>query len=79
MTFQDQVALVTGANSGIGRATADLLARGGARVGVHGRDRDEIEATVEAPKGEGGSAIPLVADVADADAVRSAIDELAAH
>jgi NAD(P)-dependent dehydrogenase (short-subunit alcohol dehydrogenase family) len=78
MRFQDQVALVTGANSGIGRATAELLARDGARVGALGRDREEIEATAEALTRAGGEAIPLVADVADADEMRSAIDELAA-
>jgi NAD(P)-dependent dehydrogenase (short-subunit alcohol dehydrogenase family) len=77
MRFQDQVALVTGANSGIGRATAELLVRGGATVGVLGRDRQEIETTVDELERDGGRAIALVADVADAEAMRAAVEELA--
>lgn len=77
MRFQDQVALVTGANSGIGRATAELLVRGGAKVGVLGRSEDEIEATAKELSGDGAAAMPLIADVTDADAMKRAIDDLA--
>jgi NAD(P)-dependent dehydrogenase (short-subunit alcohol dehydrogenase family) len=77
MRFQDQVALVTGANSGIGRATAERLVRGGAKVGVLGRSEDEIEATAKEFSGDGTAAMPLVADVTDADAMKRAIDALA--
>lgn len=77
MRFRDKVALVTGGNSGIGRATAELLARGGARVGVLGRSEDEVARTAEALGGSGSEAVPLVADVADAAAMGRAIDELA--
>jgi NAD(P)-dependent dehydrogenase (short-subunit alcohol dehydrogenase family) len=79
MRFQDQVALVTGANSGIGRATAELLVRGGATVGVLGRDREEIESTVDELTRDGGHAVALVADVADAEAMRAAVEKLAGH
>jgi NAD(P)-dependent dehydrogenase (short-subunit alcohol dehydrogenase family) len=74
---QAQVALVTGANSGIGRATAELLVRRGVKVGVLGRNADEIEDTALELAEDGGSAMPLVADVADHAAMREAIDALA--
>jgi NAD(P)-dependent dehydrogenase (short-subunit alcohol dehydrogenase family) len=76
MRFDDQVALVTGANSGIGRATAELLLRDGATVGVLGRDREEIASTADELTRAGGTAVPLVADVSDAEAMRAAVEEL---
>ena len=65
--------LVTGANTGIGRATAEELARRGARVYVASRSRVKGEAAVAAIKAETGSDsvffLPL--DLADLDSVRS--------
>jgi NAD(P)-dependent dehydrogenase (short-subunit alcohol dehydrogenase family) len=77
MRFHDQVALVTGANSGIGLATAKLLARDGATVGLLGRDRGEIESTADELTRGGGRAVALVADVTDAEAMHDEIEELA--
>ncbi|MEQ8765915.1 MAG: SDR family oxidoreductase [Planctomycetota bacterium] len=61
-----RVALVTGASSGIGRATAKLFSARGARVVLTGRD----QARLEAIRSELGSdSIALAADIADASAV----------
>jgi NAD(P)-dependent dehydrogenase (short-subunit alcohol dehydrogenase family) len=76
MELQGKVALVTGAGSGIGKATAARFAREGARVGVLSRTEDEILATVQEIAQAGGQAIPLLADISDADQMRSAIQEL---
>lgn len=73
-----KVALVTGAGSGIGRATAIALARAGARVIVSDVSDPAGEATVEMIHGSGGEARFVHADVARdddvRDLVRSAVD-----
>lgn len=59
--------LVTGASSGIGRATAELLARLGARVTVGGRDRTRLEETLAQLNGGGHTASPF--DLTDLDGI----------
>jgi NAD(P)-dependent dehydrogenase (short-subunit alcohol dehydrogenase family) len=76
MDLQDKVALVTGAGSGIGKAAAVRFAREGARVGALSRTQDEIQATVHEIEQAGGQAIPLLADISDADQMRHAIEAL---
>jgi 3-oxoacyl-[acyl-carrier protein] reductase len=56
-------ALVTGSNSGIGRGIATVLAREGAQVIIHGRNRERAEATAEALRAAGGTAHVAVGDL----------------
>ncbi len=64
-----QVAIVTGASSGIGRATAYALAAEGAKVAIVARSADAINAMADEIVGKGGAALAYAADVADAAAV----------
>ena len=76
----DTVALVTGASSGIGHATARRLAEHGAAVALVARRADRLEALAEEVRGAGGTALVVEADVTDRaaaeDAVRRTVDEL---
>ncbi|MGW5202545.1 MULTISPECIES: SDR family NAD(P)-dependent oxidoreductase [Streptomyces] len=65
-----RVALVTGATSGIGAATAALLAERGAHVLVAGRDRSRGEAVVAAIRNRGGKAEFVAADLGETESVR---------
>jgi NAD(P)-dependent dehydrogenase (short-subunit alcohol dehydrogenase family) len=71
--FTDKVAIVTGAGSGIGRATALLLAAEGARVTVADIAEGAAAEVVAAIEAAGGSARVQVADVSDPDAVAATV------
>jgi len=63
MRFQDRSVFVTGAGSGIGRATAQLLAREGAAVACADVDEKTLGETVAAVEDAGGRALALVCNV----------------
>ena len=72
--MQDKVAFISGGGSGIGQATAQVLARQGVRVALAGRTPEELTEVAEQIARDGGSAITVPCDVSDEDSVRSAID-----
>jgi len=67
-----QVALVTGATSGLGRRFARVLAEAGAAVAVAGRREDRLAEVVAELEGVGASVFPLALDMTDAEAVKAA-------
>lgn len=72
--FRGRHILVTGASTGIGRATARMLARRGARVSLVARSEATLKEAVAAISDEGGTAAYGVADVADKAALLSVFD-----
>jgi NAD(P)-dependent dehydrogenase (short-subunit alcohol dehydrogenase family) len=73
-----EVALVTGASSGLGARFAQVLAANGAKVALIARRKDRLDALSERISADGGTAIAIEADVLDRAAMRRAFDEVEA-
>ncbi|MGH3521141.1 MAG: SDR family NAD(P)-dependent oxidoreductase [Haloechinothrix sp.] len=76
--FNDKVAVITGAGSGIGRALAVDLARRGARLALSGRNLANVAETAALCDKVGAQALPYVLDVADRAAVYEHADAVLA-
>jgi 2-hydroxycyclohexanecarboxyl-CoA dehydrogenase len=76
MRFAGKGVLVTGAGSGIGRATALCLANEGARVGVFDLHADRANQTVRDINAAGGMALPLTGDVRSPSDLSRAVEEI---
>jgi NAD(P)-dependent dehydrogenase (short-subunit alcohol dehydrogenase family) len=61
----NKVAIITGASSGIGRASALLFAREGAKLVLSARGRERLDAVAEEIRAEGGTAIAVAGDVGE--------------
>jgi NAD(P)-dependent dehydrogenase (short-subunit alcohol dehydrogenase family) len=76
-SFRGKVALVTGGNSGIGRATAILFARKGANVVIAARNAERGNRVVEEIRAAGGDALFIPTDVAKAADVENMVSKTA--
>jgi NADP-dependent 3-hydroxy acid dehydrogenase YdfG len=72
-----RVAVVSGASSGIGAATAQRLAELGAKVAVLARRKDKLDSLVAAIQTDGGTAIAVPVDVTSREAVQAAAQQVA--
>jgi 2-keto-3-deoxy-L-fuconate dehydrogenase len=79
MRLQGRTAIVTGAGSGIGRASALLFAKEGAYLALVDRDLAGLQETLTAIKGAKGEASVHVGDVGDADFARAAVADITAR
>ncbi|HUJ41356.1 MAG TPA: SDR family NAD(P)-dependent oxidoreductase [Candidatus Acidoferrales bacterium] len=79
MRLAERVALITGATSGIGRATANLFAREGATLALTGRNEERGRAVEAEIRGAGGRAIFLRSDVRREEDCRAAVERTVAE
>jgi NAD(P)-dependent dehydrogenase (short-subunit alcohol dehydrogenase family) len=76
--LQDDVALVTGAGSGLGKATALLLAESGARVAAFDLNKEAAQATRDEIAAAGGAALAVAGDSSSEEQVGEAVHEVVA-
>jgi NAD(P)-dependent dehydrogenase (short-subunit alcohol dehydrogenase family) len=77
MQLAGKVALITGTGSGIGKATALLMAKEGAKIAAIDRNSDESQQTVEQIQQQGGEAMTAIADISQSDQMQQAIEQVA--
>jgi NADP-dependent 3-hydroxy acid dehydrogenase YdfG len=75
-TLDGQVALITGGNSGIGRATAIALAAEGAAVAISGRKQESLDDTAAAIAEHGGRALARQLEVTDEAGMQRFVDDV---
>lgn len=75
MKLKDKVAIVTGSTSGMGRATAVLFAREGAKVIVTGRNEDRAKAVVNQIRSEGHEAAYVLVDTSKVEDMKILVDK----
>lgn len=73
------VAVITGAASGMGRATAHLFADEGARLAIIDINTSALESVAEEVKSVGTEVLALTVDLSDRHAVKTAIEQIAVH
>ncbi|MGN6322296.1 MAG: SDR family NAD(P)-dependent oxidoreductase [Rhodanobacteraceae bacterium] len=77
--LKDRIALVTGASSGIGEATALALAEQGARVAIAARRKDRLDQLATKLAGLGAEPLVLVADLASEAGAQRVVKETETH
>src|SRR5690606_8927608 len=77
MALDGKIALVTGAGSGLGKASALKLAAQGAEIALLSRTKEEVDAVADRVTAMGRKALPLYADIASPSDMRTAFEQIA--
>ncbi|MDF2435586.1 MAG: 3-oxoacyl-[acyl-carrier protein] reductase [Mucilaginibacter sp.] len=77
--FADRVAIVTGSSKGIGLATAERLARGGASVAINSRHEDQLQRVAERLRAVGGDVFVAPGNLTRAGGAEALVDATVAH
>ncbi len=77
--LQDKVAIITGGNSGVGAATAEVFAREGAKVVISARREAQLLEVAEKIKAEGGEVMPVVSDISKAEDAKALVEAVMAR
>ena len=76
MGLQNKVCIITGGGSGIGRASALMMAKAGAKVVPVGRTLSKVEEVAKEIESSGGTAMPIGLDVVDIDGVKKMVKDV---
>jgi len=76
MKLKDKVAVITGSNKGMGKVTALLFAKEGAKVVINSRSEEKEDSVRKLIEKDGGSAIFVTADISDPEGVRQLFKEV---
>src|SRR5689334_13035959 len=74
--FRNRVIVITGATGGVGRVTAWEFAKQGAKIALLARESHQLHATADEVRRYGGTAMPCMIDVSNAEAVEKAAEEI---
>lgn len=70
-----KIAIVTGGNSGVGAATAELFAKEGAKVVISARRKEALESVAEKIRANGGEVLPVVTDISKPEDARNLVEK----
>ncbi len=76
--LQDKVAIITGGNSGVGAATAELFAKEGAKVVISARRQAQLEEVAAKIEAQGGEVISVVSDISKAEDAKALVEAVMA-
>lgn len=76
LDLSGKVAMVTGANRGLGKAIAEVFTEAGISVGLLARNEDQLKSAVDQLREQGAQCLALVADVGEEGQIKKAVEDI---